>query len=76
MDLEFVNCQLCGADSAKKLLSIDKFCYVKCRNCGLVYLNPRPSPDLLNDIYQGDKKYSTVSIPKQKLFPSRSGKRA
>lgn len=52
---EFVNCNLCNSDSTRKLMSIKGFNIVKCRNCGLSYVNPRLKERKLHKIY--DKKY-------------------
>ncbi|MEM3485988.1 MAG: class I SAM-dependent methyltransferase [Candidatus Methanomethyliaceae archaeon] len=46
--MEYVRCDLCGADNSVPVLErIDRFSgstfhYVGCRECGLIYLNPRP----------------------------------
>jgi SAM-dependent methyltransferase len=48
--MESVKCNLCGADNASPLfrkkdklkISGEEFGVVKCRRCGLLYLNPRP----------------------------------
>ena len=54
-----VLCNLCGSASAKPLFSaIDRlyglkgrFQYVRCDNCGLVYMNPQVTPDCISQIY-------------------------
>ncbi len=51
--MERVNCDLCGADDAEPLLEEKDrlhhiegtFTLVRCRQCGLMYLNPRPTPE-------------------------------
>ena len=50
MNWESISCDLCGSKSLDILLKDvttwehkGRFTYVKCRNCGLVFLNPRPS---------------------------------
>lgn len=56
---EYVRCNLCGADNAKLLFSAkgrysDKgefFRIVKCKACGLTYLNPRPGKDEIQHYY-------------------------
>ena len=40
-DLTYVACDLCGSDATQTLFEKDGFTHVKCRNCGLVYVNPR-----------------------------------
>ncbi len=66
MDLESVNCQLCANDNAEAVASLNGFHYVRCRNCGLVYLNPRPSQDYLNILYKQDE---AASIDAHKARP-------
>ena len=58
--MESVICDLCHSDQSEVvtrqrdlLLEVtnDEFTIVKCCRCGLVYLNPRPSKDLLGSYY-------------------------
>jgi SAM-dependent methyltransferase len=58
--MESVVCDLCHSDQSEVvtrqrdlLLEVtnDEFTIVKCCRCGLVYLNPRPSKDLLGSYY-------------------------
>jgi SAM-dependent methyltransferase len=57
---EEVSCNLCGADDTKPLfrmrdyrMRVDDIEWqaVRCRSCGLGYLNPRPAPDELRRYY-------------------------
>ena len=65
LNLEYVNCNLCGRDDAQlifKASSIrrgqsDEFNVVQCRDCGLVYTNPRISPEKIKDYYPKDHEY-------------------
>lgn len=58
-DLEYVRCNLCGADEAAPLYEMpdihfhpdENFRVVQCRKCGLGYLNPRPSPAAMGRYY-------------------------
>jgi len=61
--LEQVACDLCGADDAEPLLDLedilagttpDRFRLVRCRRCGLRYLNPRPVAEELARFYPED----------------------
>lgn len=52
--MEWVSCNLCGHDNYKRLYDFTPWQIVKCRHCGLVYLNPRPSDEELNDLYSED----------------------
>ncbi len=49
--LESVRCNLCGADDTLHIAEIDGFHIVKCRQCGLVYVNPRYRQQQLQEIY-------------------------
>ena len=46
-----VLCNLCGADDAERLTIQNGFRIVRCRRCGLVYVNPRPAPEDLLSLY-------------------------
>ena len=68
--METVNCDLCGADDTelvfeeKDLLHrIDgTFYLVRCRQCGLMYLNPRPTIEEIARYYPGDyQPYTTIN---------------
>lgn len=50
--MENVNCNLCGENDYKtfKVFS-DNYKLVKCNNCGLVYLNPRPKEEEMSEEY-------------------------
>ena len=52
VDLEYINCELCGEKNSKNLFSFPPFHYVQCENCNLVYLNPRPNCDFINRLYR------------------------
>lgn len=58
--MELVSCDLCRSDQSELvtrqrdfLLEVtqDEFTIVRCRQCSLIYLNPRPSKDLLGSYY-------------------------
>ncbi len=59
MKLEHVSCNLCRRDDAAPRFSQadaltgepTRFAVVKCRNCGLQYVNPRPSPADIGRFY-------------------------
>src|SRR3989339_168793 len=55
MHLEYINCPLCDRDDYKIMASRkDGQKIVKCRNCGLVYVNPRYSEESLKKLYDGE----------------------
>ena len=73
-ELEHVACALCGADDATPLVRGSdvrravpgRFAVVRCRGCGLTYVNPRPTPSAIARYYPPD--YS----PHETHPPSRS----
>ncbi len=69
--LEYVNCDLCGRDSADLLSQVKGkvtgylFNIMRCRDCGLVYVNPRISREgsnLLYDRFYFEGKHADHSI--------------
>lgn len=60
--LETIPCNLCGADDTDLLFrGYDRlhhlpgeFRMVRCRRCGLIYLNPRPRPEHMGQYYPED----------------------
>ncbi len=65
-ELEMVACGLCDSAAAELELeardwlhgSGETFHYVRCRNCGLVYLNPRPAPAAIGRYYPRGSYYT------------------
>ena len=49
--LEYVNCNLCGGKDSKLKYRINSVDIVRCANCGLMYINPRPSGEIIEKIY-------------------------
>ena len=57
--MQTIDCNLCGSDKSKEIFcardftfaSGERFRYVKCPECGLVFLSPRPSPDEIDKYY-------------------------
>lgn len=52
--LENVNCNICNRDDARVVHDLGEFSIVKCRNCGLLYTNPRFVKDELYKIYEDE----------------------
>lgn len=44
-------CILCGCNTFRLISRKNEWCYLRCRNCGLVHLFPRPSPEVLKKSY-------------------------
>jgi len=51
--MQHTNCNLCGADRTFPIATQNNYRAVKCVHCGLVYVNPRPSPEELLRMYNG-----------------------
>lgn len=64
--MEYTKCNLCGKDNTELVFEAEeqvtsdhtRFRYVKCRNCGLAYINPRPSKDKIGLYYPTETYYT------------------
>src|SRR2546423_2029227 len=56
--LEHVPCALCGADEPLPFLRKDGFSVVRCSNCDLVYVDPRPESRELRSLYEKPSYFS------------------
>lgn len=56
---EFVECKCpaCNMDDNEFQFSKRGFSYVQCKNCQTMYINPRPSKDVLKWFYRNSKNY-------------------
>jgi len=45
-------CDLCGTVEAKLITVSNGFNLVECKNCGFVYINPRPPKEILRNFYK------------------------
>ena len=50
-ELEYVLCNLCGADDTRLLVTESSWSIVKCRRCSLVYVNPRLTGESRTNYY-------------------------
>lgn len=79
VELEQVPCSLCGADNWElhltrgdlNLFLGGNFRLVRCRACGLVYLNPRPPVERLGGLYRDDYDQYTVAVPAEPSWLAR-----
>lgn len=75
--LEYMNCNVCSRNDSELLFeNIDRlhgnpgiFKVVRCRNCGLVYLNPRPRN--ISDYYPDD--YAPYNVKQEDFFQKVAG---
>ncbi len=49
--LEYIGCNLCNQDRTKVIWQEPPYRIVRCQNCGLIYLNPRPEAKELVQLY-------------------------
>lgn len=52
--MEYVACNLCGADRAEPYARVGNSSVVRCLDCGLFYTNPRPAAEDVAKIYSED----------------------
>jgi len=85
--MQYVNCNLCGIDKPSLITVQNGYKVVRCVNCGLVYVNPRPTSEMLIRLYSDYHKrggkdehswtilmkdnFKEVSAFLNKLFPER-----
>lgn len=50
-----VNCYICGIDNCEKIFEKEGFDFVRCRRCGLVYVNPRLAIDKVKGLYNSQR---------------------
>lgn len=76
-----VPCPCCKKRDGVFQYEKEEFKFVKCNNCGVVYINPRPTAEMLSDFYANSKsmKYwndvlfpATESYRKENLFKDRA----
>ena len=53
MQFEKVTCILCDKNDTEPVFEKEKLVYVSCRQCGLIYVNPRLTGKSLEKIYKG-----------------------
>jgi len=53
-----VNCPACGINNYTQKFKKNSITYVECKECRTFYVNPRPSPNVLQWFYQGSPNYA------------------
>lgn len=82
---EFVHTNCPGCDSTQKESIFEKFGlqYVRCRLCGTAYMDPRPTPSVLDEYYSTSENYeywnryvfpASETIRREKIFRPRAEK--
>lgn len=78
-EMEWVNCLLCGSDESRPLHTQrhfptqqpGRFTLVRCLQCGLVYLNPRPTVDAIGAYYPPTYESHAPLLPEHLPWPQR-----
>ncbi len=65
IEMKEINCNLCGANDYKILLTKNPYQIVECNNCSLVYVNPQPTTKELKQLYSFKKKYHKELLNKK-----------
>lgn len=71
--LEHTTCDFCGMEKPDLFLEAlsdvtqEKFNLVRCTNCGLIYLNPRPVKEIIGRYYPVESYYSYQDFTNKKL---------
>lgn len=64
----YVRCNLCDRDCISELWIKDGFRYVRCQNCGLIYVNPQLLPSEIEAIYAVGYQSKSADKPRPKDF--------
>ena len=51
-NLETVRCAICDDDTTETVCSVPPWSYVKCKTCGLIYVNPRSKENAVQHAYE------------------------
>ncbi|MEE2694614.1 MAG: class I SAM-dependent methyltransferase [Pseudomonadota bacterium] len=54
------SCQICDGQNAPLYVIKEELCLYKCRDCGLVYLDPMPSPECISSLYSDAYRGTTT----------------
>ena len=64
---EEVRCYNCGSAETSTNFTVNRFRHVRCKDCGMVYVNPRLREEITHDLYQEEPYTEFYRI---KLIPS------
>ena len=63
-----INCNICNSKDYKLLYTKNGWNIVKCRTCGLVYVNPQPTNEELREFYASKYDYDYQTENEERLF--------
>lgn len=58
-----MNCNICNQDNSQFLFTKNNYRFVKCKNCGLIYINPIERYSKIQQIYLSDYYFEAEKIP-------------
>jgi len=61
-EMVFRNCHACKSEKYNFFVKAYGFDYVECNHCGLIFMNPSPSSNLLEEYYKNLQSKNTASI--------------
>ena len=67
-ELEYIPCELCGKAKDTPIMEINGWCIVRCTQCGLAYVNPRPRPQSILKMYRENTRDNKSWAPKYADF--------
>jgi len=69
---EFISCHSCGAAEYAPFIRDPDHQVVRCLHCGLYYVNPVPTPDLLSRLVHDSAAYTEDQVVKREFFKRRA----
>ena len=74
--MENVNCNLCSADDSRLIYKKENYNVVRCKKCGLTYINPRPDKNELIMAVSGNfywQHFIPITFNKHENYQSYKG---
>lgn len=74
--MENVNCNLCSADDSRLIYKKENYSVVRCKKCGLTYINPRPDKNELIMAVSGNfyrQHFIPITFNKHENYQSYKG---
>jgi 2-polyprenyl-3-methyl-5-hydroxy-6-metoxy-1,4-benzoquinol methylase len=64
-EVKEVNCSFCQSSHVKKIFSKHGFSWVRCRQCGMVYVNPQLTEEAISNLYSSTYSEKSASLEKK-----------
>ncbi len=78
-----VSCPACMVKNDNIELTKNGFSYIECKQCKMLYISPRPTPEILSEFYPNSKQYqffndyifpASIEVRRKKIFIPRVNK--